>query len=854
MNPNGGISMLELPPRLKGLEFLATDLRFTWSHTADFLWQKLDPDLFALTGNPWLVLLSTSPEKLNELAADDEYCERIAWLLQREEASRTAPRWFSRRHGDDVLKSIAYFSMEFGLSESLPIYSGGLGLLAGDHLKAAHDLGVPLTGVGLLYQNGYFRQAIDKDGAQIAYYPSNNVSELPIGPARDTDGRRLRFELALPGRSLYVRVWQAKVGLITLLLLDTNDPANNPVERCITTELYGHGDELRLRQEILLGIGGYRVLMALGIRPQVLHLNEGHAAFAVLERVRHYMSERAANFELALTITRAGNLFTTHTPVEAGFDRFDPALVRQYLRGYAEGGTGRGDEGSLNTSFDRLLALGRYNPDDAGEPFNMAYLAVRGSNAVNAVSRLHGEVSRRIFGPLFPGWPIAEVPVGHVTNGVHVPTWDSTASDALWTKAIGKQAWMGDLEGMSERISEIADEDVWQLRADNRAALVRYVRERYARQLRRDGAAADEAAEHSRHLFDPNVLTLGFARRFATYKRPTLLLADPERFARILTDPERPVQMVMAGKAHPADEPGKAMVKQWLKFMERPDVRPHLVFVPDYNINVAEQLTQGVDVWINNPRRPWEASGTSGMKVLVNGGLNLSELDGWWAEAYEPGLGWAIGDGQEHGSDPEWDRHEAEQVYDLLENEIVPTFYQRNERGVPEKWTAMVRSSMAKLTPYFSTNRMVREYVETYYRPLAEAYEGRVAHNHAVGSQVFGWRHNLKTFWDTVHIGETHIERRGEQYLIKVSVLLGEVRPEDVRIEVYAEPEDAAKAPFRTAMQRDGELVGAANGFVFAATAPNGRPLRDYSIRVIPSSPNAAVPLEARQILWKSCG
>ncbi len=854
MKSNSGSAILDLPPRLKGLDFLATDLRFTWSYTTDYLWEKLDPDLFAITRNPWLVLLSTSSEKLQELAEDDEYCEKIAWLLRREEASRTAPRWFSERHGGGVLESIAYFSMEFGLSESLPIYSGGLGLLAGDHLKAAHDLGVPLTGVGLLYQNGYFRQAIDKDGAQIAYYPANNVSELPIIPARDKDGRRLRFELALPGRSLYLRVWQAKIGLITLLLLDTNDPANDPVDRCITTELYGHGDELRMRQEILLGIGGYRVLQALGMRPQVLHLNEGHAAFAVLERARRYMSERAVDFELALTMTRAGNLFTTHTPVEAGFDRFDPALVRQYLRGYAEGVAGRGDEGCLNITFDRLLALGRRDPNDASEPFNMAYLAVRGSNAVNAVSRLHGEVSRRIFAPLFPGWPLAQIPVGHVTNGVHVPTWDSAASDALWTKAIGKQGWMGDLEGMSERISQLPDGEVWQLRADNRAALVKYVREHHARQLRRDGAVGDEAMEQSRHLFDPNVLTLGFARRFATYKRPNLLLADPERFARILTNPQRPVQMVVAGKAHPADEPGKAMVRQMLQFMQRPDVRPHLVFVPDYNINVAEQLTQGVDVWINNPRRPFEASGTSGMKVLVNGGLNLSELDGWWAEAYEPGLGWAIGDGQEHGSDTDWDRHEAEQVYELLENEIVPSFYHRNERGVPEKWVGKVRSSMAKLTPYFSTNRMVREYVGAYYRPLAEAYEGRVARNGAVGAQVFGWRHNLKTFWNTVHIGEAQIERRDDNYLIKVSLLLGEVPPEDVRIEVYAEPEDGANAAFCTAMKREGELIGATNGFTFAATAPSGRPLSDYSIRVIPMNPNAAVPLEARQILWKNCG
>ena len=412
---------------------------------------------------------------------------------------------------------------------------------------------------------------------------------------------------------------------------------------------------------------------------------------------------------------------------------------------------------------------------------------------------------------------------------------------------------MGDLEGMSERIRQIPDEDVWQLRADNRAALVKYVREHYARQLRRDGVASDEAFEQSRHLFDPNVLTLGFARRFATYKRPTLLLTDPERFARILTNPQRPVQMVVAGKAHPADEPGKAMVRQWLQFMERPDVRAHLVFVPDYNINVAEQLAQGVDVWINNPRRPWEASGTSGMKVLVNGGLNLSELDGWWAEAFEPGLGWAIGDGQEHGSDPEWDRHEAEQLYDLLENEIVPSFYQRNDHGVPEKWTSIVRSSMAKLTPHFSTNRMVREYVETFYRPLAEAYERRVACNGLVGAQVFSWRHNLKTFWNTVHFGDAHIEQQDDHYLIKVSLLLGEVPPEDVRIEVYAEPQDSTKRAFCVAMERHGELVGAANGFIFTAMAPNVRPLRDYSIRIVPNSPNAAVPLEARQIIWKNC-
>lgn len=847
-------AMPDLPPALKGLDALATDLRFTWSHAADRLWQRLDPDLFELTRNPWLTLLSTSQEKLDELAADAEFCDLIAKLVERETTMRAAPRWFDSHHTDGPLRAVAYFSMEFGLSESLPIYSGGLGLLAGDHLKAAHDLGVPLVGVGVLYQNGYFRQAIDKSGDQIAYYPSSNVSELQIAPVRDHKGRRLQFELALPGRSLFVRVWRATVGPVTLFLLDTNDPANDPVDRCVTTELYGAGDELRLRQEILLGIGGYRVLRALGINPDVLHLNEGHAAFAVLERARHHMVERGVDFETALSVTRAGNLFTTHTPVEAGFDRFAPHLVQQYLRGYCESGAGQAGEGGLGLPFERLLALGRVNGSDANEPFNMAYLAIRGSNAVNAVSRLHGEVSRRIFAPLFPGWPAAEIPVGHVTNGVHVPSWDSPAAATLWAETVGKHCWMGDLESMTERMSEVAVDDIWTLRAKNRAALVKYVRDHHARQLRRHGLTAEEAAEQSRHLFDPNALTLGFARRFATYKRPTLLLSDPERFAAILTNPSRPVQMVVAGKAHPADEPGKAMVKRWYQFMQRPDVRPHIVFVPDYNILVAEQLTQGVDVWVNNPRRPWEASGTSGMKVLVNGGLNLSVLDGWWAEAYRPGLGWAIGDGEEHPGDPDLDRREAEEIYELLEREIVPTFYDRNDRGVPERWGEIVRASMANLTPYFSTNRMVREYVETYYLPLAAEHGRRADRGDSAGSEVVAWRNTLSAFWSTLHAGDPQIEHIDGHYRIRVALLLGEVAPEGVSVEVFAEAEMPGGEALRMPMHRDGELVGTANGFTYVAEVPNHRPISDYSVRVVPYHKNAAVPLEVRQIVWRNCG
>src|SRR5579872_4526142 len=618
---------------------LALDLRWSFNHSADQLWEQLDPELWELTHNPWVLLQTVSREKLQTVTSDPNFQKLLTDLHREKTNVEESEAWFQKAHPRSGLSTIAYFSMEFMLSEALPIYSGGLGNVAGDQLKAASNLGVPVTGIGLLYQQGYFRQEIDAQGRQQALYPFNDPGQLPIRPVREPNGEWLRLVLPLPGFNLWIRVWQVQVGRAKLYLLDTNDPANPPTYRGIATELYGGGPELRLKQELVLGIGGWRLLRALGLQPEVCHLNEGHAAFAVLERARSYMEDNNQPFDLALTITRAGNLFTTHTPVEAGFDRFPPDLMEHYLRSYAEK--------DLSISFDDLLALGRRNRDDASEPFNMAYLAVRGSGAVNGVSKLHGQVSRRIFQVLFPRWPETEVPIKHVTNGVHMPTWDSAASDRLWETTCLKDRRRGATGDMATNCRRLSDTDLWKLRTDERKSLVEYARKLHVRQVAGRGASAEEL-EQAGQIFEPGALTLGFARRFATYKRPNLLLRDPDRLLKILTNQERPVQLVLAGKAHPQDYPGQEMIHQWVEFARRPDVRSRVVFLSDYDVRMAQHLVQGVDVWVNTPRRPWEASGTSGMKVLVNGGLNLSELDGWWAEAYSPEVGWALGDGREH--------------------------------------------------------------------------------------------------------------------------------------------------------------------------------------------------------------
>jgi len=833
-----------LPTEIDGFDSLvelALDLRWSWHHLADAVWSTLDPVLWHRTRNPWVVLQTTSRDQLERVLADPGFRKTVDELLLIKRQAADKPAWFQQNHPESRLTCVAYFSMEFMLSEALPIYSGGLGNVAGDQLKAASDLGVPVVGVGLLYQQGYFRQVIDKDGAQQALYPYNDPGQLPITPLRQANGEWLRLEIALPGYSVWLRAWQVQVGRVKLYLLDSNDAANYPAHRGITSELYGGGPELRLKQEMLLGIGGWRLLVALGIRPEVCHLNEGHAAFAVLERARSFMQETGQPFEVALTATRAGNLFTTHTAVAAGFDCFSPALIEQYLARYAKQ--------RLGISLSELLALGRLDPNDSSEGFNMAYLAMRGSGSVNGVSRLHGQVSRKLFKPLFPRWPEAEVPVGHVTNGVHMPSWDSAAADDLWTKTCGKDRWLGTTQNIEADMRCVADTSLWQLRVAARKSLVEYARERLSGQLAASGGSPEEV-EAARHLFDPDVLTLGFARRFATYKRPNLLLHDPERLLRLLANPQRPVQLILAGKAHPADRAGQALIQEWTHFIRRPEARPRVIFLSDYDMNLTQHLVQGVDVWINSPRRPWEACGTSGMKVLVNGGLNLSELDGWWAEAYEPDLGWAIGDGQEHGSDPNWDKAEAEMLYDALERKVIPEFHDRNEQGIPLTWIARIRESMASLTPRYSADRTVREYAGQHYLPAAASYHSRVANDGAIGRQISDWRRGLDEKWHTLRFGEVMFETKDEQHIFEIQVCLNDICPTTVRVELYANG-CAGSAPIRQEMERIRKSDGVVGGYVYKASVSAARLPADYTARVVPHCDGVAIPLENSHILWQ---
>jgi starch phosphorylase len=833
-----------LPTEIEGFDSLAElalDLRWSWNHATDQVWRQLDPALWAVTHNPWVVVQTVPRDQIERVLADPLFRKDVDDLVRIRRHTSEAPAWFQHTYPQSPLTCVAYFSMEFMLSEALPIYSGGLGNVAGDQLKAASDLGVPVVGVGLLYQQGYFRQVIGKDGAQEALFPYNDPGQLPISPLRHPNGEWLRLEIALPGYSVWLRAWQVQVGRVKLYLLDSNDAANFPAHRGITSELYGGGPELRLKQELLLGIGGWRLMEALGLRPEVCHLNEGHAAFAVLERARSFMEATAQPFDVALAVTRAGTLFTTHTAVAAGFDRFAPTLIEQYLGGYAEQ--------ELGITLHELLALGRQNQNDSSESFNMAYLAIHGSGAVNGVSRLHGKVSRHLFAPLFPHWPVDEVPVGHVTNGVHMSSWDSAAADALWTAACGKERWRGTTEHVEPAIRHISDAQLWQLRTTARNSLIDYARERLSRQLTASGAWP-ETMKRTTQIFDPKALTLGFARRFATYKRPNLLLHDSARLLRLLAHPDRPVQLIIAGKAHPEDQAGQALIQDWIRFIRQPETRLHVIFLSDYDMQLAEHLVQGVDVWINTPRRPWEASGTSGMKVLVNGGLNLSELDGWWAEAYTPDVGWALGDGKEHGDDPAWDGIEADALFNLLEREVIPEFYTRDEQGIPTAWVKRIRESMARLTPRFSTNRTVREYTEQHYLPAAVAYRARAADTGVVGREVVSWEQTLQQKWATLHFGDVTVETRGEQHLFQIVVHLNDLDPKAVRVELYADGV-MGSAPVRQAMTRVRHLAGASGGYVYSAAVSAARPSGDYTARIIPYCSGVAVPLEVDTILWQ---
>jgi starch phosphorylase len=837
-----------LPARLEALNKLSLNLRWTWDHPTRDVFESIDPDLWEETNhNPRLVLGRASQRRLTELASDEAFLAELDRATSSLEEYLSNKGWFRCAHPDLSGVVFAYFSAEFGLTECIPNYAGGLGILAGDHLKSASDLGLPLTGVGLLYQCGYFRQYLNADGWQQETFPVNDFSNLPLVPEIDVGNNPLTVSVEFPGRLAYARVWKAQVGRVPLYLLDTNVPQNSEADRQITGSLYSGDGELRLQQEIVLGIGGMRALTALGIHPAVCHLDEGHSAFLGMERTRALMDELGLPFYEGRQLAAAGNLFTTHTPVPAGFDRFDPQLMAKYFSAFAE---------RLGIPLQRLLSYGRENPDDPNESFNMAFLAARVSSAANGVSRLHGVVTRKLVRTMWPGYPLEEIPVESVTNGVHIRSWVSLEMTALLTRYLGHR-WAEEPaeSGVGKRVDRIPDHELWRVHQIRRERLVNYARLALEAQIRRRGGSDAEIAA-ARSVLNPDSLTIGFARRFATYKRATLLLRDVPRLKRILTNPVRPVQILFAGKAHPHDSAGKDLIRQIIHFVHDPEIRSSVVFLEDYDIRVARHLVQGADIWLNTPRRPNEASGTSGMKLLPNCGLNLSVLDGWWAEGYDREVGWAIGSGEDYTNDDYQDAVESEALYNLLEKDVAPLFYERDQENLPRRWVAKMKTSMKRLCPVFNTNRMVAEYAERFYVPAAKRYSELAAQGGARLHPILDWRRAFRTAGSQVKITRVQAEdgsaiRVGQKIRVTASVVLGEIPPEYVRIQIVS-----------GSINESGLIVnGSSSDMKHEGMTENehqyGGQLEcvesgayGFSVRVIPYHADVRVPFEHPWLVW----
>ena len=696
---------IDIPLQFSRLRDMAYNLWWTWSPRAHQLFYTIDPERWVHYRNPIELLIDLEPERWHKLQADPEFIRSYRLLIDRFDSyvAPDEPTWFDKQFPDPSNGAIAYFSTEYGWHECLQIYSGGLGILSGDHTKSASDLGLPFVGVGLMYRHGYFRQTVDADGQQQHFYPDYDVHRIPLLPVVDRGGKDLRVSVELRGRTVWMRVWKADVGRVPVLLLDTDVEENHPADRTITSVLYIRGREMRLCQEIVLGLGGHEVLKALNIRPSVWHMNEGHSALLSLARARDAMSRESLSWEGALEEVRARTIFTTHTPVPAGNESFDRELVRRYFEGWAA---------KAGIDVERLLELGSAGPDGQGT-FNLTALALRTSVRVNGVSELHGRVAHEMWNGLIE--PSGRVE--HVTNGVHQPTWLGPELGELLRDRLGPGFEYRLLEpGFAEAVRSLPDEEVWQAHLAQKQRLIDFVRSRVLDQLARHGRAPDEL--HALDLLDPGILLIGFARRFATYKRADLLLRDFRRLQQIAANADRPVQFLFAGKAHPADRPGQELIRRIWEASQNGGLHRRLLFVENYDMRIGRFLVQGVDVWLNNPRRPLEASGTSGMKVALNGGLNCSVLDGWWCEGYDPSHGWAIGNGDDEADHARQDEIDAESMYRVLEQEVVPCYYRRDGRGLPVEWIGRMKEAIATLSPRFCTQRMVREYVEKFYFPV----------------------------------------------------------------------------------------------------------------------------------------
>lgn len=771
-----------LPENLKPLKELAYNVWFSWHPEVADLFRRLDIKLWEETyRNPVLFLGKINQERLNEAVRDEGFMAQFMQVYRDYQRYIKDESLFNYELDRPIDFTIAYFSAEYGLTDSLPIYSGGLGMLSGDHLKSASDLNFPLVAVGLLYQNGYFNQQLNLDGWQGELYKENDFLNLPIVQLKDKNGHPVKISVPMKGHDVKIHIWKIQVGRISLYMLDTNLRENRAEDRKITSHLYGGDREMRLRQEIVLGIGGVRALHKLGYSPAVYHMNEGHSAFACLERIRILMNEKKLSFDEAFETVYASNVFTTHTPVPAGNDAFEPKLMETYFSEYAK---------ELKLTIKQLLALGRYdNPADS-DLFGMTVLAIKMSAQVNGVSKLHTDVSRKIWRQLWKNLPEEEIPIQPLTNGIHVPSWISPEIADLYDRYLSPR-WIEDPdnEKVWEGVDRIPDAELWQTHERNRERLVSFTRARLRQHLKQRGAPFSEIKDVS-DMLDPEALTIGFARRFATYKRGNLIFHDPDRLAKILNDPECPVQIIIAGKAHPQDEPGKELIKNIVDFSKDPKFKNHLVFIENYDIHIARHLVQGADVWLNTPRRPLEACGTSGMKAAANGALNMSILDGWWCEAFNGENGWAIGRGDELQDTTLQDNLEAQAIYELLENEIVPLFYQRSRAGLPRIWVNRMRSSIRTICPVFNTHRMLEEYMVNFYVKAAGVWRRLSEDNFKGAKELAGWRNKVTSNWNKVKVVAVDFKNHqdvpvGSNIPVHVKLFLDGLDPEDVTVELY---------------------------------------------------------------------
>ena len=843
-----------LPSTIEGLRTVAYDLRWCWSHESIELFQRLDRELWEKTGhNPVLLLGTIEQEKLEQAANDDAFLAHLRRVESNLENYRAGEStWFRRTYAKSVdVPLIAYFSAEFGLTECLSIFAGGLGILAGDHLKSASDLGVPLVGVGLLYQQGYFRQYLSQSGWQQESYVDNDFHNLPLSMVYRPDGSPVTIEVELAGQLVRAQVWRVQVGRVSLFLLDTNIPSNARSEdRDLTRQLYGGDREMRIRQEILLGIGGYRALQAIGLQPTVYHMNEGHSAFLALEHLLHLMRTRNLSLPEARELASSSLVFTTHTPVEAGHDYFHADLINRYF-----GQTAR----QLGLSQADFLELGR---TDGNGDFCMTVLALRLASRANGVSKLHGEVSRKMWQSLWPNVPVKEIPIGHVTNGVHFRSWISAEFNQLYNRYLGP-IWREEPANREvwSRVKSIPDEELWRTHERRRERLIAWARRRVREQRMRRGASQAEI-DAAEVVLDPDTLTIGFARRFATYKRATLILRDMDRLRRLLTDQARPLQLIFAGKAHPQDDAGKELIRRITEISRDPVLGRRVVFLEDYDMAVARAMVQGVDMWLNTPLRPNEASGTSGMKAVANAVLNISVPDGWWDEVWnDPNnskkMGWAIGKGEFY-SDPSYqDQIEAEALYDLLERDVIPTFYDRGVDRIPRKWVERMKDCVDSLCHFVNTHRMVRDYVEGYYVKAHAQFRALEANNALRARELSSWMERIRREWQDVWIariedGPTKTVSVASAMQVRAQVHLGRLSPQDVVVELYVGRVDRQGELFEgntVAMEAAGQnSEGNYNYVVETSITRSG--LHGFTVRMRPSHPDMSVAFIPRLICW----